>query len=53
MDGLDGNTVYEFLACLWHGCYPHRRNMTHAIMPDRSPNEAYRATLEKLGWMKQ
>ena len=50
------NTVYEFLGCLWHGCpscYPHRRNVTHAIMPDRSPNEVYRATMEKLGRLKE
>ena len=45
-----GNTVYEFLGCLWHGCltcYPHKRNVKHSIMPDRSPNEARRATQEK------
>ena len=53
VDGWDAETetVYEFMGCLWHGCptcYPHKRNQKHAIMPDRSPNEAYRATLEKL-----
>ena len=47
----EDNTVYEFLGCLWHGCprcYPHKRDLRHPVMPDRSPNEAHRATLEKL-----
>ena len=51
VDGWDGETAYEFLGCLWHGCprcYPHKRDMRHAIMPDKSPNEAHRATLEKI-----
>ena len=53
VDGWDKkeNTVYEFLGCLWHGCprcYPHRRDIKHPIMLDRSPNEAHRATLEKI-----
>ena len=52
----NGNTVYEFLGCLWHGClscYPHRRNMKPSIMPDRSPNEVHRATEEKLQRLRQ
>ena len=53
VDGLDttSKTVYEFLGCLWHGCprcFPHKRDLTHHIMPDRTPNETYRATMEKL-----
>ena len=56
VDGLDKTTspkktVYEFLGCLWHGCpscYPNNRDLTHPIMPDRTPNQAYRATTEKL-----
>ena len=53
VDGWDkkDNTVFEFLGCLWHGCpkcYPHKRDLRPSIMPDRSPNEAHRATLEKL-----
>ena len=53
VDGWDAedNTVYEFLGCLWHGCpgcYPNKRDLRHPVMPDRSPNEAHRATLEKL-----
>ena len=53
VDGWDkkDNTVFEFLGCLWHGCprcYPNKRDMRPSIMPDRSPNEAYRATQEKL-----
>ena len=52
----NGKTVYEFLGCLWHGCltcYPHKRNAKHAIMPDRSPNEARRATQEKMDRLKE
>ena len=52
----NGKMVYEFLGCLWHGCpscYPHRRNAKHAVMPDRSPNEVYRATMEKLERLKE
>ena len=56
VDGLDKTTspkktVYEFLGCLWHGCpscYPNNRDLTHPIMPERTPNQAYRATVEKL-----
>ena len=60
VDGLDKttdpNTVYEFLGCLWHGCpgcYPHKRDLRHPVMPDRSPHEAYRATQEKLGRLEE
>ena len=53
VDGFDksSKTVYEFLGCLWHGCprcFPNKRDLTHRIMPDRTPNEVYRATTEKL-----
>ena len=53
VDGFDKSTktVYEFLGCLWHGCprcFPNKRDLTHPIMPDRSPSEAHRATTEKL-----
>ena len=52
VDGWDvlTNTVYEFMGCLWHACprcYPNKRDMKRAIMPDRTPNEIYRATCEK------
>jgi len=52
VDGLDPvtNTVYEFYGCLWHGCphcYPGKRDMKRRVMPDRSAEEAYRATLKK------
>ena len=53
VDGWDeeSKTVFEFLGCLWHGCprcFPNKRDLTHPIMPDRSPSEAHRATTEKL-----
>ena len=53
VDGWDkeSKTAYEFLGCLWHGCprcYPNKRDLRHPVMPDRSPNEAHRATLQKL-----
>ena len=53
VDGWDeeSKTVFEFLGCLWHGCpscYPNSRDLTHPIMPDRTPNQAHRATTEKL-----
>ena len=53
VDGFDKSTktVYEFLGCLWHGCpscFPNKRDLTHPIMPDRTPNQAHRATTEKL-----
>ena len=52
VDGWDAETetVYEFHGCLWHGCptcYPSKRDVKRSVMPDRTPNEAYRATLEK------
>ena len=58
VDGWDAatNTAYEFMGCLWHGCpscYPRRRDLKHSIMPDRTPNEAYRATQEKLRRLRE
>ena len=58
VDGFDKSTktVYEFLGCLWHGCprcFPNKRDLTHPIMPDRTPNEALRATTEKLGRLQE
>ena len=58
VDGWDkkDNTVFEFLGCLWHGClgcYPHKRDLRPSIMPDRSPNEAHRATMEKLSRLEE
>ena len=58
VDGWDerANTAYEFHGCLWHGClscYPHMRNKRHSIMPDRSPNEARRATFEKTDRLRE
>ena len=48
--------AYEFLGCLWHGCprcYPKKRNVPHAVMPDRTFNEVYRATTEKLKRLRE
>ena len=60
MDGLDKstdpNTVFEFLVYLRHGClscFPHKRNAKHAVMSDRSPNEARRATREKMERLRE
>ena len=52
VDGFDASsrTVYEFHGCLWHACkrcYPNKRDTKRAIMPDRTPNEVYRATCDK------
>ena len=52
----NGKIAFEFLGCLWHGClrcYPKRRNAPHAVMPDRTFNEVYRATMEKLKRLKE
>ena len=51
-----GKIAFEFLGCLWHGClrcYPKRRNAPHAVMPDRTFNEVYRATQEKLKRLRE
>ena len=58
MDGWDkkDKIVFEFLGCLWHGCpkcYPNKRDIHHSIMPHRTPNEAHRATMEKLKRLKE
>ena len=58
VDGWDAmeNTAYEFMGCLWHGCptcYLSKRDVTRSIMPDRTPNEAYRATQEKLRRLRE
>jgi len=52
VDGFDPvtNTVYEFYGCLWHGCrkcYPGKRDMKRRVMPERTADEAYRATQKK------
>ena len=44
------NTVYEFNGCFWHGCrtcHPGNRHAKHAVNPDRTMEELYRATLAK------
>ena len=58
VDGWCNNEkiAFEFLGCLWHGClrcYPKRRNAPHAVMPDRTFNEVYRATTEKLKRLRE
>ena len=52
VDGYDAesNTIYEFNGCFWHGCrtcYVRNRHAKHAVNPDRSMEELYRATLAK------
>ena len=58
VDGWDeeSKTVFEFLGCLWHGCprcFPNKRDLRPSIMPDRSPNEAHRASKEKLNRLEE
>ena len=53
VDGWDKSTktVYEFLGCLWHGCprcHRHKRDIPQTILQDRTPEQAYQATLAKL-----
>ena len=43
-------TVYEFNGCFWHGCsrcHPANRHARHAVNPDRTLEEMYRATQAK------
>ena len=52
VDGYDPNTntVYEFNGCFWHGCprcHPENRHARHAVNPDRTMEELWRATLAK------
>ena len=53
VDGFDeaNNTVYEFMGCLWHGCpdcCKYKRWRQYGANPDRSLEELYEATCEKL-----
>ncbi len=52
VDGLDGNTVFEFNGCAWHGCkkcYPVRDE----ILPSKkTAEEAYQHTLEKKKYLE-
>ena len=52
VDGFnpETNTVFEFNGCFWHGCptcHPRNRHARHAVNPDRTMEELYRATLAK------
>lgn len=52
VDGFDPatNTVYEFNGCFWHGCrtcHSNNRHCKHAVNPDRTMEELYRATKAK------
>ena len=52
VDGYDPQTqtVYEFNGCFWHGCprcHPQNRHAKHAVNPDRTMEELWRATLAK------
>ena len=52
VDGYDPQTqtVYEFNGCFWHGCprcHPENRHAKHAVNPDRTMEELWRATLAK------
>ena len=43
-------TVYEFNGCFWHGCrtcYSNNRHCKHAVNPDRTIQELYRAKIAK------
>ena len=53
VDGWDEqtNTVYEFMGCLWHGCptcCKHQRSRCYGANPDRTLEELYEATLDKI-----
>ena len=53
VDGFDEdkNTVYEFMGCLWHGCpdcCKYQRRRTYGANPDRTLEELYEATCDKL-----
>ena len=53
VDGFDedNNTVYEFMGCLWHGCpdcCKYKRWRQYGANPDRTLEELYEATCDKL-----
>ena len=53
VDGFEeaSNTVYEFMGCLWHGCpdcCQYKRWRQYGANPDRTLDELYEATCEKL-----
>ena len=56
VDGDDAqtSTVHEFQGCFWHGCtkcYPNRSEK-HLRLEDRSMEEVYRCTLNKLQFLR-
>jgi len=48
VDGLCGNTIYEFYGCYWHGC-PRCMKQRYKISADQytTAREAYDRTLER------
>ena len=57
MDGYHEatNTVYEFMGCTFHACptcHPYRRNKNRFCHPDRTCDEVYEATLNKVDALK-
>ena len=58
VDGFDAetNTVYEFMGCLWHGCptcCKHQRSRRYGANPDRTLEELYEATLDKINRLQR
>ena len=57
MDGChpSTNTVYEFLGCNFHACqkcHPYRRNLSRYCHPDRTVEEVFEATQNKLAELR-
>ncbi|XP_078364222.1 uncharacterized protein LOC144648571 [Oculina patagonica] len=57
VDGFDPSThtVFEFHGCLWHGCprcYKQTRHSTSKIHPDRTLEQVYEATRQKINLLR-
>ena len=49
------HTVFEFHGCLWHGCprcFKQTRHSTSKIHPDRTLEQVYEATCQKINLLK-
>jgi len=54
VDGMYGNTVFEFNGCYWHGCKQCMKNRTHMTAGQiLTAQQAYERTIDRSSYIQQ